>query len=394
MTAASPIISNSLISDNDNGIIINGASDPKINNCDFINNRSFAINNVNQSFNVDVTNCWWGDNSGPTHSTNVTGKGGKISDKIKYSPWKTTGSINPNMGDVSLNGSVQAYDASLVLQSVVSLITLNSLQKTVADVSGDGSITSFDAALILQNVAGLNSAFPAEMKAPAVRNEVILSYGNVSKSEDNLFSIPVQIENGNRSMALDIAASYDGAVLEPISVTSGRDIPNRLFVSNIDKASGKIRIGIAGTENLSYQAEVANINFKLVNNKLTYSATTLGVDIFKANETDYSLSSVHKVIQISDLASDVNSITAEKATFKVYPNPLKSNSKVHFTVAENGTFVSISLFDLTGKQVDILVNGQQNAGSYSVNLNKMNRGIYLLKMISGNDTQFQKVIVE
>jgi parallel beta-helix repeat protein len=394
MSAASPTISNCMISENPNGILIKGSSNPVISNCDFFNNKKFTVNNVNKAFDVDAKNCWWGDNSGPTYTSNVNGIGGKISDKVLYSPWKTTGSANPIMGDVSLNGSVQAYDASLVLQSVVSLITLNTLQKTVADVSGDGNVTSFDASLILQNVAGINSAFPAEMKSPGVKNEVILSYGNVSKSADQMFTIPVNIENGNRSMALDIATTYDGAVLEPVSVTSGKDIPNNLFVYNIDKTNGKILIGIAGTENLSNQAEVANINFRIVSNTSSNTVTTLGINQFKANETDYTLSAIAKVIQISDLASGINTVSTDRAKLSVYPNPLKSNSKVHFTVEKSGTNVTISLFDITGKQVDVLVNGMQSAGSYSIDLNKMNRGIYLLKMISGNDTQIQKVIVE
>ena len=394
MTAASPSITNCEIRENANGIVINGSSNPIINNCDFCKNGGYAINNVNKAFDIDAKNCWWGDNSGPTYTLNANGIGGKISDKVLYSPWKTNGSINPLMGDVSLNGSVQAYDASLVLQHVVSLITLNTMQKTVADVSGDGSITSYDASLILQNVAGINSTFPAEMNSPGVKNEVILSYGNVSKSADQIFSIPLHIENGNRSMALDIATTFDGAVLEPISVTSGKDIPNNLFVYNIDKTNGKILIGIAGTENLNNQAEVANINFRIVSNTSSNTVTTLGINQFKANETDYTLSSVAKVIQISDLASSVNSVSTDNGTLSVYPNPLKSTSKVHFTVKKSGTNVTISLFDITGKQVDILVNGMQSAGAYAIDLNKMNRGVYLLKMISGNETQIQKVIVE
>jgi hypothetical protein len=395
MTAASPLITNTLISENLNGILINGSSNPKINFCDFYNNTTFAVNNINKAFDVDATNCWWGDNSGPTHSSNPGGKGGVISDKVKYSPWRTTGSANPLMGDVSLNGTVQAYDASLVLQHVVGSITLNALQKKVADVSDDSTISSYDASLILQFVAGINSIFPGEMKSPALQNSVIMSFGDITKTTDRLFTIPINVENGNRSISLDISASFDGALIEPISVTSGKDIPNRLFDYSIDKATGKIKIGIAGTEKLSSSAEVANITFRVVDNVRATSVTTLGVDQFRANETDHTLSAVPKVIQISEVASGLYpNFNSENVLFTIYPNPLQPNSKLHYSVEKMGTYVSISLLDITGKQIEVLVNKLQPAGSYTIDLHKFNQGIYLVKMISGNQSHIRKVIVE
>ncbi len=45
---------------------------------------------------------------------------------------------------------------------------LNTLQLSVADVSGDGSVVAYDASLILQYSVGLITSFPAEVgSAPA-----------------------------------------------------------------------------------------------------------------------------------------------------------------------------------------------------------------------------------
>jgi len=70
--------------------------------------------------------------------------------------------VVPIWGDVSQNGKVSAYDASLVLQHVVGLITLLPEQQQVADVTGNGTITALDAALILQYTVGLITEFPAQ----------------------------------------------------------------------------------------------------------------------------------------------------------------------------------------------------------------------------------------
>jgi alpha-L-arabinofuranosidase len=57
-------------------------------------------------------------------------------------------------GDVNGNGSVSAFDASLVLQAVVGALTLEGQQQCAADYNGNGSVSAFDASLILQCVVG------------------------------------------------------------------------------------------------------------------------------------------------------------------------------------------------------------------------------------------------
>ena len=57
-------------------------------------------------------------------------------------------------GDVNGNGSVTAFDAAVVLQSVVGAVSLDSHQQCAGDYNSSGSVSAFDAALILQCVVG------------------------------------------------------------------------------------------------------------------------------------------------------------------------------------------------------------------------------------------------
>lgn len=66
------------------------------------------------------------------------------------------------VGDVSRDGVTNSWDASLILQAEVGIITLDAYQKVIGDVSGDKSTNSWDASLILQKEVGLISVFPAE----------------------------------------------------------------------------------------------------------------------------------------------------------------------------------------------------------------------------------------
>jgi len=80
----------------------------------------------------------------------------------------------PKPGDVSNNGKVTAYDAAMVLQYVVGLITLSPKQQQAADVTGDKTVSALDAAWILQYTVGLIVEFPvqSELTAPALNPEL------------------------------------------------------------------------------------------------------------------------------------------------------------------------------------------------------------------------------
>jgi hypothetical protein len=113
---ASPTITYSSITNSQNGIVATGASNPVINYCDISGNKIYGVQNVNQAFDIDATHNFWGSNTGPTHASNPDGTGDAITDRVLYDPFLTNGFSLPMMGDVSLNGLVQAYDASLILK--------------------------------------------------------------------------------------------------------------------------------------------------------------------------------------------------------------------------------------------------------------------------------------
>lgn len=65
------------------------------------------------------------------------------------------------VGDVDLNGEIDAADALVALQYSVSKITLNDTQKLAANVDAVGSVNSTDALLILQYSVNKIDSFPA-----------------------------------------------------------------------------------------------------------------------------------------------------------------------------------------------------------------------------------------
>jgi hypothetical protein len=49
-----------------------------------------GVFNASTSITVNAENNWWGDASGPTHSSNPAGTGTAVSDFVDFTPWLTT----------------------------------------------------------------------------------------------------------------------------------------------------------------------------------------------------------------------------------------------------------------------------------------------------------------
>ncbi|MGD9731944.1 MAG: right-handed parallel beta-helix repeat-containing protein, partial [Desulfamplus sp.] len=100
-------IKNTIFTANNTGILVrNKSSEVVISGSFFEDNASYGI--LNQAAaQVDARSCWWGDLSGPYHSTaNAQGAGDRVSDNVLFDPWK--------LNDSSTNIISPLYSGTLV----------------------------------------------------------------------------------------------------------------------------------------------------------------------------------------------------------------------------------------------------------------------------------------
>jgi glucose/arabinose dehydrogenase len=81
------------------------------------------------------------------------------------------------------------------------------------------------------------------------------------------------------------------------------------------------------------------------------------------------------------------------AAFTVYPNPAGATFTVKYTLPTNG-FTTMAVYDMTGRQLLLPVNGQHNAGAYTetVSAGTLPAGIYLIKLVHNGQVRSLKVI--
>ncbi|MBI4721702.1 MAG: aryl-sulfate sulfotransferase [Candidatus Stahlbacteria bacterium] len=77
-------------------------------------------------------------------------------------------------------------------------------------------------------------------------------------------------------------------------------------------------------------------------------------------------------------------LKVKSVKLEVYPNPFTQRTTINYQLPSETT-VSLKIYDITGRIVKTLVNGEKKAGSYSVNFdaNYLTTGIYFVKLVAG-----------
>ena len=77
-----------------------------------------------------------------------------------------------------------------------------------------------------------------------------------------------------------------------------------------------------------------------------------------------------------------------------FPNPFNPTTSINYSLMKNG-FTSLRVYDMLGKEVAILVNGIQIAGSYSYNFDatKLSSGVYYYKLESEGFTDTKRMML-
>jgi hypothetical protein len=398
---ASPSIMQSLITDNRKGVIANGASNPVINQCDIVDNIEYGIQNANLSFNIDARWNWWGSNTGPTHSGNPGGIGQVVSDSVNYGSFLGTGALNPMMGDVSLNGAIQAFDASLILRWLVDSVgsPLNAIQRRVADVNGVAGISAYDASLILQFVVGKINIFPVKYNSLNPSDQILpkkamfasagLSDGTVEHGKQ----VTVTLSAGGLKdvYSADVEMSYDQKNLKPIGVKSV-GIAATASMSE-SRANGVVHIVLASAEPLASDGALAEVTFEALDGIHGEVKSPVSIAKLQFNESGIK----------SEVAQSFITIKGKPVKFSLdqnYPNPFNPSTTISYQVPENGQRVKVEIFNVTGQRVRELVNTTQDAGEYRViwdGVNdgglKVGSGLYFCRMASGSFVSVKKMLL-
>jgi hypothetical protein len=204
----------------------------------------------------------------------------------------------------------------------------------------------------------------------------VTSANNGSISKINESFMPVRLAaftstSQGRNVILNWATSYE-------ENNFGFDIERSLAGGNAENWS---KVGfIKGNGNTNGTSRYNFSDNKLNSGKYNYRLKQID---YNGNYEYFQLSSTIEV-----------SLPGKYNLSQNYPNPFNPVTKIDYEIPANSK-VSIVLYDMSGKEVKTLVNSEQSAGFYTIQLNAgdLSSGIYFYRMIAnsnGNNMTFTK----
>ncbi|HOI29122.1 MAG TPA: T9SS type A sorting domain-containing protein [Melioribacteraceae bacterium] len=134
---------------------------------------------------------------------------------------------------------------------------------------------------------------------------------------------------------------------------------------------------------------------------LTRTGETVTVSV-KENQSNTGVVQIEQVTWSSGDGTSENptsiqssgTIPSEFALLQNYPNPFNPTTKISFSIPSS-QFISLKVYDVTGREILSLINQELNAGLYSLDFNGsgLSSGIYFYRLNAGPLSQSRKMIL-
>ena len=245
----------------------------------------------------------------------------------------------------------------------------------------------------------------------AAMSGVILCQTNIAISTGASF-------NG-RALAQTAVTLDANAVTDPGTSSTGSNMPTITSTSpnTVNRGSVGVKVAVAGS---NFAAGVTSLDFGAgvtVNSIVVNSPTSITANISVSSAATAGT----RTITVTNSGSGGGSATlpsgitvgtgtatfveqtssAVPAAFELnqnYPNPFNPSTRIEYNLA-TATQVSLKVYNMVGNVVATLVNGHQEAGSYSVSFNPgketfdLSSGVYFYRLEAGSFVSTKKLIL-
>ena len=271
-------------------------------------------------------------------------------------------SLNPSSGDVIKNKSAFSMYAS---ESLGWLGTLNSME------SGHGYMLKTEST---------GSLIYPESSIFRIRDYQI----SKNQISDELIEVSNALYQNSMSMVakIDLEKFTQPDLSNVLAAYSDQLCLGNINATQINEEESLYFITIYGEEGY-------NVSFKYfdqVNGESFKAENTLK---FEANKLIGSIQDPYPII-LTDSPEDL----LIEYTLDVYPNPFKKEFEVEFTL-DNEEFISIDIFDVSGRKVKSLYNGLLKSGLHNLDIDASDiaKGSYFIEL-KLNDSSFRKIIIK
>ena len=108
----------------------------------------------------------------------------------------------------------------------------------------------------------------------------------------------------------------------------------------------------------------------------------------------YKITSKENILSSGSISLEYKPIPLKYALHQAYPNPFNPITTLSFAIPVDSE-VSLSIYNLKGREVSTLIDANMDAGYHSVvwDANSYASGVYFVKMVAGEFVNTQKLML-
>ena len=277
----------------------------------------------------------------------------------------------------------------------VELTLTSGPEVNIGDTSGDGTISAYDAALILQYVVGIISEFPADQllsPTDATPRDYAVSLPKLSTTAGRTIQVPIAINDATGLMAGGITLKYDPTILRakmavPLPLLSGS------YWQASTERNGEVRFAFASPNPSSDNGELFYVEFETLPGK-DGAVSPIILDDVQLTESR-SIERIHGSVTI---------LPSESILLQNYPNPFNPETWIPFKLAQSAQ-ITIDIYDVAGQRIRTLQLGEKPAGVYVSRTQaaywdgrnnageRVASGIYFYRLNAGDFTAMRRMAI-
>jgi hypothetical protein len=281
--------------------------------------------------------------------------------------------------DVNNLGGINGTDALWIKQRAISMVNFFPAGDWAYWPGMSSQAGTYDISLL--NMGDANrSNIPNSMKsAPAVD---LITDGTMNVVTGEVFELPIRIAKADQFGAITLNLEYNTSLIDVVDVVSTDGMVNNI-------TNGNVSIAWSNTNPMMLSDNDVVLTLKVKALSEIPSAESLFSIGFGSEFADPSANVVEPVtlksfgITTAPAAEDYFLSTNR-------PNPFSTSTFIEYTMPETGR-VRLSVLDMLGQEIAVLVDATQSAGSYSVEFSAagLATGVYLYKItVDGESRDF------